>query len=365
MSNTVDRNKVSVRFIIDKSHQYVVLLDRSTTFKQIEHQLLETKPNDLFSPTIASNLDDYQLKFIYSGKIFNYQSTVADLEKTQSKYPLNVQLIHLKKSNNNNNSSNSSNSSNSNSSQEEETFHAHGCFFDIDEFQQIEQIFNSKENHDNHTVDLSFLNNFLHSYWTFLISRHPTLLENSPSFNSNRNVPSSSSSSTTNTPTETVNTNTNTNTNTNNNNSSRPFPTEKLSKILRTVLKVNSLDAHTRINKEQFRIIFYLFTTESDNHACPSGSIESVKRMIQQYHVTLDTDHPFDNEMFNTIYSTVENLQTRNENQQQQPLTCQNIELLFYLYTAHVFIQRDKHLETNQDQQHNQHQPSSSGTPSS
>jgi len=369
-SSTAD--KVSVRFIVDKSHQYVTLFDRSTTFKQIETLLRDTKPQDLFTTEAANELSDYQLKFIYSGKIFNPSNTIWELEKTQSKYPLNVQIIKLKKSTQQPQQTNNSNVNNSQpqqqQQQEELNFHVHGCLFDIDEFKQVEQIFNSKENHDNHTVDLGFLNSFLHSYWNFLISRHPALVDNSPSFNSNSTRQSVNNNVNNNNNSNSNNSNNSSNSSNSNDSNSRPFPTEKLSKILRTVLKVSSLDGQTLIDKEQFRIIFYLFTSDTDNHACPSGSKESVKRMIEQYHVTLDTTQSFDNDLFNSIYHNVEQLQDQEQQQssqqQQQNLTCQNIELLFYLYTAHVYLQRDK-LSNNQQHQQQQQQQSSSGTPSS
>ncbi|EAL72479.1 hypothetical protein DDB_G0270258 [Dictyostelium discoideum AX4] len=350
-TNSNNGNKVSVRFIIDRKHQFVCLLEKEMTFKKVEDYLILNKPKELFSNEIENSKnkeeEETNFKFLYSGKLFNYKQTINDLIKTQNKYPLNCQLVLVKKkqqqqqqqhSTNNNNNNNISNTANNNIE-----IHFHGCFFDYDEFQQIDSIFtkNEKKNENNNNknensfISLQFLNQFLHSYWEYLIQRQPDLIQPS----SNRN-----------------------------------FPTEKLSLILRNVLKVPSLNSETSINRDQFRIIFYLFTSNSETTICPNGTYNIILKMIEQYHPTIIEEYsennnnnnnnnsnennnniPFNIEEFNKIFKLVLSIQQQtnsninnsnqneneNENENDQPLlSCKNIELLFYLYTANIVLKK-------------------------
>ncbi|KAN0008650.1 hypothetical protein ACTFIU_009377 [Dictyostelium citrinum] len=363
--NNNNGNKVSVRFIIDRKHQFVCLLEKEMTFKQVEDFLISNKPKELFSnPNENINNEDTNFKFLYSGKLFNYKQTINDLIKTQNKYPLNCQVVLVKKKQQLQQQQQQPTDSNiNNTANNNIEIHFHGCFFDYDEFQQIDSIFTKNEkrnsnnnnnndnnstlsNDDNGFITLSFLNQFLHSYWEYLIQRQPDLIQPS----SNRN-----------------------------------FPTEKLSLILRNVLKLPSLNAETNINREQFRIIFYLFTSNSETTICPNGTYNIILKMIEQYHPTIIEEYteknnnnnsnsnnnnnsniPFNINEFDKIFKLVLSIQpqtvsTSNTNlsENNQPLlSCKNIELLFYLYTASIVLtkkerergQRDKEKEKEKEQ---------------
>ncbi|KAM9960204.1 hypothetical protein ACTFIW_009330 [Dictyostelium discoideum] len=356
-TNSNNGNKVSVRFIIDRKHQFVCLLEKEMTFKQVEDYLILNKPKELFGNEIENSKnkeeekEETNFKFLYSGKLFNYKQTINDLIKTQNKYPLNCQLVLVKKKQqqhstlNNNNSNNNNNNNINNTANNNIEIHFHGCFFDYDEFQQIDSIFtknekkNDNNNNENSFISLQFLNQFLHSYWEYLIQRQPDLIQPS----SNRN-----------------------------------FPTEKLSLILRNVLKVPSLNSETSINRDQFRIIFYLFTSNSETTICPNGTYNIILKMIEQYHPTIIEEYsennnnnnnnnennnnnqnnniPFNIEEFNKIFKLVLSIQQQtnsnenededeneneNENENDRPLlSCKNIELLFYLYTANIVLKK-------------------------
>ncbi|EGC35536.1 hypothetical protein DICPUDRAFT_78751, partial [Dictyostelium purpureum] len=173
---------------------------------------------------------------------------------------------------------------------------------------------------------------FLHRYWSYLIQHQPALT----------NDPSTATST--------------------NNTTSTAFPTDRLSSILRNVLKVPNINADTPISKEQFRIIFYLFTSNSESTApCPNGSYNLVKTMIKQYHPTIDENSSFNESEFDKIYNIVISTQpfsndTNNNNssdleqQRQMPtLSCKSIELLFYLYTTSIVIMKEEKNRDNRD----------------
>ncbi|KAM9961282.1 hypothetical protein ACTFIR_004122 [Dictyostelium discoideum] len=363
-TNSNNGNKVSVRFIIDRKHQFVCLLEKEMTFKQVEDYLILNKPKELFGNEIENSKnkeeekEETNFKFLYSGKLFNYKQTINDLIKTQNKYPLNCQLVLVKKKQQQQHSTLNNNINNTANNNIE--IHFHGCFFDYDEFQQIDSIFTKNEkkkndinNNEDSFISLQFLNQFLHSYWEYLIQRQPDLIQPS----SNRN-----------------------------------FPTEKLSLILRNVLKVPSLNSETSINRDQFRIIFYLFTSNSETTICPNGTYNIILKMIEQYHPTIIEEYsennnnnennniPFNIEEFNKIFKLVLSIQQQansninnsnenedenedeneneNENENDRPLlSCKNIELLFYLYTANIVLkkkerereEREKEKEKNKE----------------
>ncbi|KYQ90166.1 hypothetical protein DLAC_08757 [Tieghemostelium lacteum] len=328
----MSNNRISIRFIVDRNHQFVdsFTID-DTKFRDVEQRLREKKPKDLFTTEQINKLDELKLTFIYSGKIFNDNSAISEIMSMQTKQPYNLKVliqnngggIELDKNIHFNSSAfqqaqqypipsgqaiNDNNTDTGNDTGTDDLMHMHGCIFDVTEFQQIENIFIHKQDQITKKVSISFLNGFLHSYWSYY---NQTMQPQQP----------------------------------------QPFPVEKLSKILKEVLHLHNIDVHSKINREEFRIIFFLFSNDSSDQQCPNGSKETVKRTIEQYHTSLTTivlneqqqppplqtpqDIPFTEERFEKIYQLVK----RDQPPEYQLLSCRNIELLFYLYSADILLQ--------------------------
>ncbi|GAM20337.1 hypothetical protein SAMD00019534_035120 [Acytostelium subglobosum LB1] len=78
---------------------------------------------------------------------------------------------------------------------------------------------------------------------------------------------------------------------------SHPFPNDKYDGILQLILKVDHEQdgGEGRLSKELFRTLFFLFNYDSNalqEDACPNGSYNDVERVVEQYHSTI-SNQPF------------------------------------------------------------------------
>ncbi|EFA82176.1 hypothetical protein PPL_04598 [Heterostelium album PN500] len=341
MSSEFEGENVSVRFIINTKLQCVLKLKPSNTFGSVSQSFRDLRPKEL-----GVLPDNPLFAYIYSGKLFNDDNTIRDLGLTQSKQPFNVQVIVKDGDKHKLQQERYSSPMMQRvvmQAQEQPLTQSPilaSSFDTSEEFSQIENIFHVKQD-ANHTISLGFLDHFIHSFWNYLVTRHPHLVTHEGETIQNITV--------------TIDPVTNTSTTTSST-TIHPFPTEKLNKILRLVLlnnnydsrgeRITTLDNNTRVTKQQFRIIFFLFTCDSPEDECPNGTLDeqpiSVRRVVEQYHPTISRT-AFDNEKFMNLYNQVKSYGCQNSDK----LSCRLIELLLYLHTADVILTQANATTTN------------------
>lgn len=105
------------------------------------------------------------------------------------------------------------------------------------------------------------------------------------------------------------------------------FPEERLEQLRRKV------DATDGLTLDQFLTIFYLFDNAASEQPCAHGDRERVRIATAQLHAMLQPHHEFYHDKFDQLFALV----CSDEN--QQTLSCKEMELLYYMYSAHVLEQ--------------------------
>ena len=95
-------------------------------------------------------------------------------------------------------------------------------------------------------------------------------------------------------------------------------------------LKRDILGANNeRLTSEQFVQIYCLFESNGHSHTCPDGNKERVKQAVEILHSNLKPGTSFPEETFNEVFNRVDTNLDGN-------LNCEEIDLLFYLYSLKV-----------------------------
>ncbi len=103
-----------------------------------------------------------------------------------------------------------------------------------------------------------------------------------------------------------------------------PFPEERLEKLRRKV------DASNGLTLDQFLTVFYLFDNVASEEPCVHGARERVRMATAQLHALMQPQHDFYHDKYEQLFALV----CSDEN--QQTLTCKEMELLYYMYSAFV-----------------------------
>eukprot|EP01117_Protostelium_nocturnum_P017934 TRINITY_DN7387_c0_g1_i1.p1 TRINITY_DN7387_c0_g1~~TRINITY_DN7387_c0_g1_i1.p1 ORF type:complete len:353 (-),score=104.50 TRINITY_DN7387_c0_g1_i1:217-1275(-) len=333
-TNFTDKDRVFFRFLLfPRGIEATLSFPLDFSFKSVK----ETLKNEWKE----ANLDEFRL--IYSGKGVRDDQIVSELG-SNVQGPVTIHVIkrsppvHVDTQNTANSSQEcgADNSGisptaagHSDSNQEEfelgSNIHFHGCFFNQEELEQLEVVFkkalersqrernielNGSIFECQHTVGFSDVHKFLQSYWSWM---KRTLHKEQ----------------------------------------SEEFPTEELMKIKRNVLGPNQ----NAVDFTLFLEIFFLFDNNTPCDTCPHGSRERVKQATEKLHNSLlngesesapTTPTPFTS----TAYDGLEFPEQTSEAQvhpqifeqlfemidkdRDQVLSCQELELFFYLYSCRV-----------------------------
>jgi len=167
--------------------------------------------------------------------------------------------------------------------------HLHGMIFDEEEFVQTNQIFRdiAKRSPDG-KMHFAQLGAFLQKYWRFImIGQYVS--------------------------------------------SDQKFPAEKLRSLWRQVTHAEGTEGSIDIN--QFRSIFFLFTTTGSDEICAHGHRQRVLEATQQFHTQLKTRFTelpaFQPDLFDSAFAMA-------DLDSDGTLSCAESELLFHLYSCAV-----------------------------
>jgi len=105
-----------------------------------------------------------------------------------------------------------------------------------------------------------------------------------------------------------------------------PFPEERLSSLCR---KIKAED--DKLTLDQFLTVFYLFDNAAAEEPCIHGERERVRIATSQLHSVLQPSHEFYHDKFEELFALV-----CGQDENQQHLTCKEMELLYYMYSCFV-----------------------------
>jgi hypothetical protein len=104
-----------------------------------------------------------------------------------------------------------------------------------------------------------------------------------------------------------------------------PFPEHKIEQLRQ---KVGG--EHNSLNLEQFLAVFYLFDNPVAEEPCIHGELERVRVATAQLHSVMAPELEFFHDRFEEVYHLVCGDENRSS------LTCREMELLYYMYSAYV-----------------------------
>jgi hypothetical protein len=155
--------------------------------------------------------------------------------------------------------------------------HLHGCSVSEEEVVQLRQVFEKKKDH-NGKMPFAKVEQFLRVYWKYMQRKSHI----------DRNT---------------------------------PFPSDML---LDCKQKAKCDDG---VTLDQFLSVFFLFDNKAPHAACPHGHKDRVCQATREMHKALCPGTDFDSELFQSLFSAV-------DQDGDSVLTCQQVDLLYYLYSA-------------------------------
>jgi len=277
----------AIRFLLfPKGEQILKSFVPTTSFGEIKSKLLEEWPKD-FDP--ITSIDD--MKFIHSGRVIENTQVIQDtLKPSNTADPVTVHLVLHRPSQSSTTptppsstveespiSAPSTPSTNDSAAPE---IHFHGSMFSETDAERLRALFDTKKGDDNKIAFLD-LYKFIRMYWNWTASNNLR-------------------------------------------DSNQQFPMTKLMNLKRSIIGTSD-----RVSCEQFVQIYFLFDAQSNGQNCPDGSMSRVKMAVERLHQNMQPNTTFPEETFNQLFTSVD---TNADGQ----LDCDQIDLLFYLYSLQV-----------------------------
>jgi len=297
-----------LRFLLFPGGQeFTVSVPVSNTFLQVKQRLIASWPS-VVTHDFAISLP-VQLRLIFSGKVLDDSTIVEDLLRTCSDVssPVTVHLvaralteqeriIHAEANPDPHNNTETKTACtcgrehatyNEDTEQEEwqpdwgKGIHFHGCTFNEEELSQLRTVFSKRADHTN-TIAFTDVHAFLRSYWKWMrANKHKEEQEE--------------------------------------------FPMRVLMQVKHRVLG----GSEQRASFDHFLRIFFLFDNNTPADTCPHGEKPRVMRATEELHKSLKPSTNFDQAMFDNVFTSI-------DGDKDNVLTCQELELLFYVYSARL-----------------------------
>lgn len=252
------------------------------------------------SPPIV---DLENLKLIHSGKVVEKHTTVADLlASTQDGVSLVINVFNRSVSASRSvplpnpfsgKAAPSPDESLPKPSEEElksnapiewgENIHFHGCFFNEEEAAQVKMVFDKKKS-ANGKISKREVEKFLRAYWNWM--------KHNPEYKGHDSE----------------------------------FPLAQFEEVYDRV----AVDKEEFMTCNQFRSVFFLFDNNTPDEKCPHGAKDRVKQASEQLQQAIAPNLEFPNTLFELLFAQI-------DRDSDGLLGCQEMELLYYLFSLEVF----------------------------
>jgi len=277
------QNSKPVRFLVfPKGKNFVRNFIPTDNILIVKQTLFQNWPSE-FDPLENAN----QLRLIFSGKELKDEEILEDiLHLSQCNSPVTIHLVVRRKVSVPSLAPLSQTESTSNPETETglfdmgENIHFHGCCFDEEEAAQIKEVFQKKKGEDD-KMAFTDAHIFLRSYWKWMATN-------------------------------------------NYHDHNKPFPIQHLMEVKKKVAPKQS-----RITCSEFRQIFFLFDNRTPCQVCPHGNKSRIQQATEQLHKALQPNTDFASTLFDSLWSQFQKVQ-------DDTLSCQDAELLFYLYSVEI-----------------------------
>jgi len=285
----------ALRFLVfPRGQEFTFSFPISTTVEDVKTALIARWPKDAIDCNGVVLAVRSQLRLIFSGRVLEDHITIENLLHTCSDTSAAITLHVVLRAVTEEERQILQNQQQNSQAPEEESenewepewgkgIHFHGCTFNEEELEQLRTVFAKKQD-EQKTITFTDVHAFLRSYWKWMrTNKHKEEAEE--------------------------------------------FPMQTMMGVKQRVIGRNQ-----RVTLDQFLRVFFLFDNRTPCDACPHGQKPRAQRATEELHKTLKPDSHFCDDIFNRVFASI-------DIDHDNMLTCQELELLFYMYSATVLQQ--------------------------